>query len=127
MLFTREKSQKLLPKRSKLKDPMLKLRRMSKQQQRKVVAGESEEFIKDMSKYISELRHNLHLVKKSKHRRALKRHGKKLHRLINSKPGVKTKSNILLMKGGIAPILIPIIFASIGKAGTVAVAGTFLQ
>ena len=97
---------------------------MSKKQEYKVVAGASNEFIRDISKHISKLRNKPHLVKNSKHRKTLKKHQKKLRRLINSKVGVKSKRTILFMKGGIFPLLIPIISAAIGAAGSVAAAGT---
>ena len=52
--FHKRKKSKVAIKK-KFQDAMLKLRRVSKQQQRKVVAGASDEFIKDMSTYISKL------------------------------------------------------------------------
>lgn len=110
--------------KKKFRHAMLKMRRMSRQQQRKIVTGSSTEFIKDMSKFLSKLRTKAYLVKSSKHRRQLKRHKHKLRHLVNPSIPIEKKRKILLMKGGIAPFLIPIICASITAAGGVGAAAT---
>ena len=103
---------------------MFKIRRMSKQGQRKIVAQASSEFVKDVGIFLSKTRKRPHLSKNAKHRRQLKTHGTKLRRLVNPHDSVEKKRRILLMKGGIIPFLVPIICASIGAAGTVGAAAT---
>lgn len=108
----------------KFKQAMFKIRRMSKQGQRKIVAQASPQFVKDVGIFLSKIRNRPHLIKNAKHRRQLKRHGTKLRRLVNPHVSVEKKRRILLMKGGIIPFLVPIICASIGAAGTVGAAAT---
>ena len=103
---------------------MFKLRRMSKQRQRKVVAQASPEFVKDVGIFLRKIRTKPHLIRNAKHRRQLKRHRSKLLRLVNPHVSVEKKRRILLMRGGIAPFLIPIICADIGAAGSVGAAAT---
>jgi len=116
--YKRQKKSKMVVKK-KFKIAMLKLRRMSKKQQQETVAGASKEFIRDMSTVLNKMRNKPHLVKSSKHRKQLKRHRTKLRRLVSPQVSLDKKRKILLMKGGIAPLLIPILCASIGAAGAV--------
>ena len=118
-----KKSSKVYVK-SKFKKAMFKLRRMSKQRQRKIVAQASPEFIKDVGIFLSKIRTEPHLIRNAKHRRQLKRQRSKLLRLVNPHVSVEKKRRILLMRGGIVPFLIPIICAGIGAAGTVGAAAT---
>ena len=50
----------------------------------------------------------------------LRRYKRKLRILANKRSSVQKKRQILNQKGGIAPLLIPIIAAAIGSAGSVA-------
>lgn len=110
--------------KKKFKNAMFNMRRMSKKKQQNVIAGASREFIKDISVYLSKIRRKPYLVKNSKHRRQLKKHRGKLQHLVSPQVSLDRKRKILLMRGGIAPFLIPIICASIGAAGTVGAAAT---
>ena len=121
--MAKRKKSKMTVKK-KFKNAMFKLRRMGKKKQQNVIAGASREFIKDISAYLSKIRRQPQLVKKFKHRRQLKKYRGKLRRLVNPQVSLEKKRNILLMKGGIAPFLIPIICASIGAAGTIGAAAT---
>ena len=121
--MAKRKKSKMTVKK-KFKNAMFKLRRMGKKKQQNVIAGASREFIKDISAHLSKIRRQPKLVKKIKHRRQLKKYRGKLRRLVNPQVSLEKKRNILLMKGGIAPFLIPIICASIGAAGTVGAAAT---
>ena len=110
--------------KSKFKKAMFKLRKMSKQHQRTLLSGTSNEFVKDLSTYLSRLRNEPNLVKSAKYRRMLKKHQGKLRRLINPNVWIEKKRHILMMQVGIIPFLIPIVCASIGAAGSVGAAAT---
>lgn len=112
-----KKVKKLKVKR-KFANAMLRMRKMKRAKQRTLVEGASNEFIRDVSGFIKRVRHRPDLVKGS-HRKVLRRHKKKLQRLIHAKTPIKKKRRILLQKGGIIPALIPIICAIIGAGGAV--------
>lgn len=112
-----KKVKKLKVKR-KFANAMLRMRKMKRAKQRTLVEGASNEFIRDVSGFIKQVRHRPDLVKGS-HRQVLRRHKKKLQRLIHAKTPIKKKRRILLQKGGIIPALIPIICAIIGAGGAV--------
>ena len=95
------------------------LQRMSPVKQRTAVVGASNKFIRDMSGFLSKIRSKGDLVKPS-HRKILRRHRKKLKKLVNPKTSIARKRLILSQKGGIVPALIPIIVALIGAGGGVA-------
>ena len=122
--YNRHKKSPKINVKAKFKNAMFQLRRISKQKQRNSVATASNEFIKDLSKHLAKIRMQPHLVKNKKHRTQLKRNRGKLLNLINPQVSLGKKRGILLMKGGIIPLLIPIICASIGAAGTVGAAAT---
>ena len=110
--------------KDKFKKAMFKLRRFKRQNQRLTVARASREFINDISQYLKKIQTRPHLVKNKKHRQTLKKHRGKLRRLVDPHLSTEKKRQILLMKGGIVPFLIPIICASIGAAGSVGAAAT---
>lgn len=109
--------QKLLVKR-KFYNALQALKRMKPKEQRLRASVASPEFIKDISNVMKRLRTRSDLVS-SKHKKILKRHKKPLQRLVKKSSSIKSKRNVLLLRGGILPILIPIIAAAIGAAGTV--------
>ena len=97
--------------------------RMSKQKQKQNVAGASNEFIRDVSSFMNKLRKQPHLVG-SRHKATLRKHKQKLRRLVSSKTPIHVKRAILQQKGGIIPLLIPLIVAAIGATGAVGAAAT---
>ena len=98
---------------------MQTLKRLSPEKRRLATIGASNVFIRDVSSALKKIRARPHLVK-GKHRKVLKKHRNKLRRLVSAKVSVNKKRSILTQKGGIAPILIPIICASIAAAGSTA-------
>lgn len=105
------------------KNAISRLHRMRPVKQRAAVVGASDKFIRDVSSFLSRIRKKGHLVKPS-HRRILKKHKKKLRKLVHAKTPMHMKRLILSQKGGIIPALIPIIVALIGAGGSVAAGAT---
>ena len=99
------------------------LRRMRAKKQRSAVVGSSNDFIRDVTGFLTRIRKRPDLVKSS-HRKILKRYRKKLNKLVQAKTPMHMKRFILAQKGGILPALIPIITAIIGAAGGIAGAAT---
>ena len=109
--------------KQKFAKAMSQLKRMKAAKQRSSVVGSSNEFIRDVSNFMSRVRKQPHLVKAS-HRNILKRHSKKLRKLVHAKTPINSKRLILSQKGGIIPALIPVICALIGAGGGIAGAAT---
>ena len=105
----------------KFKRAIVQLSKMSKKRQRHVVHKASNAFIKDLSTAVRKLRNKGHLVS-NKHKRVLQRHKHKLRVLANASMPVYKRRAVLNQKGGFvfSTVLIPIIAAAIGAAGTVA-------
>ena len=99
---------------------MQKLNRMSPAKRRLATIGASNVFIRDVSNAVKKIRTRPHLVKGAKHRQVLKKHRNKLRRLVNPRVSINKKRRILTQVGGIVPLLIPVIVAAIGAAGTTA-------
>ena len=114
-----KKNSKILQVKKQFKNAMKHLQRMNPLKQRTAVVGASNKFIRDISGFLSKVRTKGDLVKPS-HRKILRRHSKKLKKLVNPKTSIATKRLILSQKGGIAPALIPVIVALIGAGGGVA-------
>ena len=100
------------------KQALARLRRMTPVKQREAILGSSSRFINDITNFMKKIRHKAHLVKPS-HRRILKRHKKKLQKLVHPKTTVRRKRLILSQKGGFISILLPIIVALIGAGGSI--------
>ena len=115
----RKKSSKKVQVKRQFRRAMKHLQRMNPVKQRTAVVGASNKFIRDMTGFLSKIRSKGDLVKPS-HRKILRRHRKKLKKLVNPKTSIATKRLILSQKGGIAPALIPVIVALIGAGGGVA-------
>jgi len=115
------KKGKLRVKR-KLYKALQSLRRMKPKTIHARLRVASKEFVKDIANVMSRLRSRPNLVPKPKDRRTLQKYKKSLRRLTSKGPSVEKKRKILLQRGGILPLLIPIICASIGAAGTVGAA-----
>ena len=94
------------------------LRRMKPKEQRMRASNASKEFVKDVSKVMSQIRTKPHLVA-TKHRKVLKRYKKPLRQLVKRNTSLARKRKVLLLRGGILPFLVPIICASIAAAGSV--------
>ena len=112
-----------IPVKKKFADAIKRLKRMKTSNQRAAALGASNEFIRDVSAFMSKLRKQPDLVKGS-HRNVLKRHSLKLRKLIHAKTPLEKKRMILSQTGGILPALIPIIVAIIGAGGGIASAAT---
>ena len=121
------KRKKTVGKKLKVKEKFAKavsrLRRLRPSQQRALVSGASNEFIRDVSGFLRKIRKKSHMIKTS-HRNVLWRHRNKLRKLIQAKTPINRKRAILIQKGGIIPALIPIIVALIGAGGGIAGAAT---
>ena len=117
-LAKRGKKKRSLNVKKKFANAMFRMRKMKRGRQRTLVQGASNEFIRDVSSFLTRVRRRPDLVKGS-HRKVLRRHKKKLQRLIHAKTPIKKKRQILIQKGGIIPALIPIICAVIGAGGAV--------
>jgi hypothetical protein len=121
---------------------MFSLHKMSKQKQREAAMQASPQFIRDLCKVLSNLRNHPELLN-AKQRKRIQPHVNKLRKLIHSKTSIAKKRLILsqtanrthakapfsskrtllarpIQKGGILPILIPIICASIAGGTTIA-------
>ena len=109
---------KRLQYKNKFKKAVFRLHRMTPLTQRSKVVGASDEFIRDVSGFMSKIRKRPELVKAS-HRKTLQKHKKVLKKLIHAKTPIATKRLILSQKGGIIPALIPIIAAIVGAAGSI--------
>ena len=114
---------KKLKVKKQFKDAITRLRRMTPVKQRASVVGSSNQFIRDVSSFLSKIRNAGHLLKAS-HRNTLRRHKKKLRKLVSANTPIHMKRLILSQKGGIAPFLIPIIVAAIGAGGSIGAAAT---
>ena len=114
---------KKLKVKKQFKDAMTRLRRMTPLNQRTSVIGASNQFIRDISSFLNRIRDAGHMLKAA-HRNTLRRHKKKLRKLVSAKTPIDRKRLILSQKGGIAPILVPIIVALIGAGGSVGAAAT---
>ena len=112
-----------IPVKRKFVNAMKRLRQMKAAKQRAAVLGASNEFIRDVTGFMSKLRNQPHLVKTS-HRNVLNKHRQKLRKLIHAKTPLENKRLILSQTGGIFPALIPIICALIGAGGGIAGAAT---
>ena len=119
----KQKSKKIAVKQ-KFVQAMSRLRRMKKNQQKAVVSKASNEFIRDVSGFMKKIRNKPNLVKKTAHRKTLKRYSKHLRKLIHAKTPIHKKRLILQQRGGIFPFLIPIIIAGISAAGSIGAAAT---
>ena len=120
--FQKKRGKKIAVKKQFAK-AMYKLRRMKAKNQRAAAIGASNEFIRDISGFFKKIRSQPHLVKPA-HRRILKKHQKKLRKLVHAKTPIHRKKFILSQKGGILPALIPVICALIGAGGGIAGAAT---
>ena len=98
-----------------------RLHRMTPKKRVTLIAGSSNQFIRDFSNAMQKIRKRPHLVA-AKHTKKLQRHKRKLRKLVHSKTPIHVKRRLLTQKGGfiISSILVPIIAAAIGAAGTVA-------
>ena len=105
--------------KQRFRNAIKQLHRMNPVKQRVKVVGASNAFIRDVSNFLKKIKRKAHLVQPS-HRRVLKKHRKKLKKLVNPKTSIDMKRMILSQKGGIVPALIPIFVALIGAGGTVA-------
>ena len=117
------KTVKAVRVKKKFATAMSQLKRMKPAKQRSSVVGASNEFIRDVSNFMTRVRKQPHLVKAS-HRNILKRHSEKLRKLVHAKTSMNNKRLILSQKGGIIPALIPVICALIGAGGGIAGAAT---
>jgi hypothetical protein len=118
----RKHAQKIAVK-EKFLNAMKRLKSMKKGKQSATVLTASNEFIRDVSGFMSKIRKRGQLVN-SKHRKVLSKHAKNLRKLIHAKTPVESKRLILSQRGGILPALIPIICALIGAGGGIAGAAT---
>ena len=114
---------KAIPVKRKFATAIKKLKQMKAAKQRSSVIGASNEFIRDVSNFMTKIRKHPQTVKAS-HRKILKRHSKKLRKLIHAKTPIESKRMILSQTGGILPALIPVICALIGAGGGIAGAAT---
>lgn len=117
------KNRKKLVVKKRFVNAITNLRRMKAPKQRAAIVGASNDFIRDVSGLLKRIRKRPDLVKPS-HQKVLKRHKKKLQRLVQAKTPIRIKRQILSQKGGIIPALIPVIVALIGAGGSIAGAAT---
>ena len=118
-----KKSSKKLAVKRQFRKAMSQLNQMTPVKQRAAVWGASNKFIHDMSRFLNKIRNKGNLLRANQ-RRILKKHRKKLKKLVKAKTPVDTKRLILSQKGGIIPALIPIIVALIGAGGSIATGAT---
>ena len=115
----RQRRKKYVHANSKFKSAIRKLVKLNKPTQRQLAKHSSNKFIKDFGMAIAKIRNKADLFTK-KQIGQLRRYKRKLRILANKRSSVQKKRQILNQKGGIAPILIPLIAAAIGSAGSVA-------
>lgn len=96
-----------------------RLSKLSPNIQRAAIAQANSKFIKDVSSVMKKLRKRPDLVTMT-HRKRLQKHRVRLQKLIHPKTSIQKKREILTHRGGIFPLLIPLIAAGIGAAGSVA-------
>ena len=114
---------KAIPVKRKFATAIKKLQRMKVAKQRLAVNDASNEFIRDVSSFMSKIRKRPQAVKAS-HQKILKRHSRKLRKLIHAKTPIKSKRLILSQTGGIFPALVPIFSAIVAATGGIAGAAT---
>ena len=119
----KRKSTKAIAVKGKFAAAIKRLKRMKAANQRTAVIGASDEFIRDVSNFMTKIRKQPQSVKTS-HQKILKKHSKLLRKLIHAKTPVERKRLILSQRGGIFPALIPVICALIGAGGGIAGAAT---
>ena len=104
---------------------MLALNKLPPAQQRKEISVANNKFIHDFCSATCKLRHKTSLPLSTKMKRDLKKYGPKLRALTNKRTSLAMKRKVLsTQRGGIAPLLIPIITAAIAAGGGVASAAT---
>lgn len=113
-----------VPVKRKFIKAMKSLQDMPKRKQRIAAVNASNEFIRDVGRFMKKIQKRPGLVMKAAHRKILQRNKKKLRKLIHAKTPVTEKRLILAQKGGIIPALIPIVCAIIGAAGTIGASAT---
>ena len=96
---------------------MSKLRQLKKKYQRARVSKASDEFIQDVSEFMKKLKSRRDLVKNTADQKFLRRHSKKLRKLIDTETPIHKKRRILKQRGGILSALIPIICTCISAGG----------
>lgn len=130
---------KAIHKKQKFTNAIRHLKKMSPKRQREIVWKSSNKFIKDFSDVLSKLRNHPEMVS-AKHRKQLSQHQDKLRKLVNKKTPIAQKRAILAQdgthakrsmslkssgqKGGVFPLLIPVITALIGAGGAIAAGAT---
>ena len=126
----RRNTKKLFVKKQ-FKKAIAQLHRMRPVKQREAIVGASNRFIRDISGFMNRIRKQPHLVK-SPHQRILKKHRRKLRKLVNAKTPINAKRAILYQHvgGQLISVLVPIIVALIGAGGSIggsAVAATMMK
>ena len=99
------------------------LRRMKAKNRRAAALSASNDFIRDISRFLIKIRKRPDLVKAS-HKKILKRNREKLRKLVYAKTPINMKRLILAQKGGFLSVLVPIIVAIISAAGGIGAAAT---
>ena len=117
------KSKRKVPVRvnKRFHEAIKRLHRMNPRKRNTVIAGSSNQFIRDFSNAMRKIRKQPHLVAANQ-KKKLQRHKRKLRQLVNSRTPIHVKRRLLTQKGGfvISSILVPLIAAAIGAAGSVA-------
>lgn len=117
--------------KGKFQNAIQRLKHMQPKKQRAAALQSSNEFIRDISGFLSKVRKRPDLLTNKRHQKILTRHRLKLRKLVHAKTPLNVKRRILSQtgkglsqSGGILPFLIPIIVAIIGAGGTVGAAAT---
>ena len=98
---------------SKFRRAVMRLRSLKRNQQSQAIGMANDSFIRQMCSQIKKLRYK---KLKGRNTKALKRHSKTLRKLVNSKTSISSKRKILSQRGGIFPLLTPILMAAAGPA-----------
>lgn len=121
--FARSKGKRKAPVRvnKRFHQAIKRIDRMNSKRRNAVIAGSSNQFIRDFSNAMQKIPKQPQLVA-ARHKKKLQRHKRKLRQIVNSGTPIHVKRRLLTQKGGfiISSILVPLIAAAIGAAGTVA-------
>ena len=111
-------SKRKIKVKNKFKKAIVHLSKMKSHKRKGIINRASNEFIRDFSSVLRQLRKKPHLVSPAK-QRLLRPHKHKLRLLAHVKTPVHRKRHILNQKGGfvISSILVPLIAAAITSAG----------
>ena len=107
---SRKRGRKINKSSAKFRTALMRLRKLKPHHQCEAMKMANNGFIRQMCTHIKKLRHRKFSKKQTK---GLKRHAAKLKTLANSKVSIAKKRHILSQRGGLIPMVAPLIMSAI--------------